>query len=210
MIKVIITDDHPVVRQGIKQILSDYPEIEIVDEANNGEELLQKLKKVECDILLLDISMPGKNGLEILSQIKSDYKNIMVLVLSVHPMEQYALRAMKCGASGYLSKAGLPEELITAVKQLSQGHKYISSSLAEKIAFEVSVGNIDPSYNKLSDREFEVFRLIASGKKMTEIGEQLSLSVKTISTYRERILNKLNMKSNAELVKYALKEKIIE
>ena len=208
MIKVLITDDHPVVRQGLKKILEEEHDIKVADEAGNGSELLGKVMHNDYDVILLDISLPGRNGLYLLKEIKSINPKIEVLMISMHPEEQYAVRALKLGASGYLTKSSIPDELINAVRNAAQGKKYITSSLAEKLAFDVNVEK--PVHQTLSDRELEVMCLMAQGRSLHEIAEKLSLSEKTISTYRKRILIKTNMKTTSEIIRYALKEGLVE
>ncbi len=210
MIKILIADDHPVVRQGLKDIIEETPGMMVGDEANNGQEALEKIRKNDFDVVLLDISMPGRSGLDILKELKSEKPELSVLILSMHPEEQYAVRVLKAGASGYLTKESAPDELIAAIKKASKGRKYVSSSLAEKLAFYLEIENERPLHETLSDREYEVMRMIASGKTITEIAGKLFLSVKTISTYRSRILEKMGMKSNSELTHYALKNRLVE
>jgi len=210
MIKILIADDHPVVRKGLKEIIEDTPDMMVGDEASNGQETLEKVRKSDFDIVLLDISMPGRSGLDILKELKSEKPELSVLILSIHPEEQYAVRVLKAGASGYLTKESAPEELIAAIKKASIGRKYVSSSLAEKLALYLEIDDEKPLHETLSDREYEVMRKIASGKTITEIAEKLFLSIKTISTYRSRILEKMGMKSNAELTHYALKNRLVE
>jgi DNA-binding NarL/FixJ family response regulator len=210
MIKILIADDHPVVRKGLKEIIEETPDMMVGDEASNGQETLEKVRKSDFDIVLLDISMPGRSGLDILKELKSEKPELSVLILSMHPEEQYAVRVLKAGASGYLTKESAPEELIAAIKKASIGRKYVSSSLAEKLACYLEIDDERPLHETLSDREYEVMRMIASGKTITEIAGKLFLSVKTISTYRSRILEKMRMKSNAELTHYALKNRMVE
>lgn len=210
MIKILIADDHPVVRKGLKEIIEETPDMMVGDEASNGQETLEKVRKSDFDIVLLDISMPGRSGLDILKELKSEKPDLSVLILSMHPEEQYAVRVLKAGASGYLTKESAPDELIAAIRKASIGRKYISSSLAEKLAFDLEIDAEKPLHETLSDREYEVMCMIASGKTITEIAEKLFLSVKTISTYRSRILEKMRMKSNAELTHYALKNRLVE
>lgn len=210
MIKILIADDHAVVRKGLKQILDETSDIVAADEAKNGQEVLEKIRKSDYDIVMLDISMPGRSGIEILKQIKDERPEISVLVLSMHPEEQYAVRALKAGASGYLTKDSAPEELIEAIRKISQGGKYITISLAEKLAFDLEIDSEKPLHETLSDREYEVMCKIASGKTIKEIAEELFLSIKTISTYRSRILEKMKMKSSAELTHYAIKHGLVE
>lgn len=210
MLKILIADDHSIVRQGLRQILADLPDRIILDEASNGAEVLKKLRVRHFDVLILDISMPGMSGLDVLKQIKSERSDVNVLMLSMHPEEQYAIRALKAGADGYLTKESAPEELIAAIKKVSLGRKYVTASLAEKLAFDLAEGSERSLHETLSDREFQVLRLIASGKTVKEISHVMFLSVKTISTYRSRILDKMVMKTNAELTHYAIKNGLIE
>lgn len=209
--KILITDDHAVVRRGIQQILKDsFDEIETI-EATNAEEALELIRSEHWDIVILDISMPGRSGLDALKEIKKTHPSLPVLVLSIHPEEQFATRAFKAGASGYLTKESAPDELVIAIKKALSGGKYVSETLAEKLAEDLKVEPSEiPLHKKLSDREYEVLLLIASGKSISEIAEQFSLSVKTISTYRSRILEKTNMKSNADIVRYAITYGLIE
>jgi DNA-binding NarL/FixJ family response regulator len=208
MIKILIADDHAIVRKGLKQILEEMPGKVLSDEARNGQEVLQKIWDDNYDMVLLDISMPGNSGLDILKQLKSEWPDLKILILSMHPEEQYAIRALKAGASGYLTKESTPHELVKAIRKISTGKKYVSASLAERIASHLEVMSEKPLHEILSDREFEVMRKIASGKTVKEIAEELSLSVKTISTYRARILEKMKMKNNAQLTYYAIHNKL--
>ncbi len=210
MIKILIADDHPVVRKGLKEIIEEIPDMAVRGEASTGQEALEKMRKSDFDIVVLDISMPDRSGLDILKQLKSEKPKLSVLVLSMYPEEQYAVRVLRAGASGYLTKESAPEELIAAIRKASKGGKYISSSLAEKLAFDLETDAERPLHETLSDREYQVMRMIASGKTGKEIGEELFLSVKTISTYRARIWEKMEMKSNAELTHYALKHGLVE
>ena len=210
MIKILIADDHPIVRQGLKEIIEVTPDMMVGDEASNGQEALEKVRKNDFDVVLLDISMPGRSGLDILKELKSEKPELSVLILSMHPEEQYAVRVLKAGASGYLTKESAPDELIAAIRKTSKGRKYIPSSLAEKLALYLEIDDERPLHETLSDREYEVMRMIASGKTISEIAKKLFLSVKTISTYRSRILEKMRMKSNAELIHYALKNRLVE
>ena len=211
MIKVLIADDHTVVRKGIKQILSEENDMKVTGEARNSQEVIEKIGKEKFDVLVLDITMPGKSGLEVLNDIKKLQPNTPILILSMHPEEQFAIRALRSGASGYLTKDSAPEELVIAVKKIHGGGKYVSDSLAEVLAFDLEErgkGRVVPHEN-LSDREFQVMCLIAAGKSVKEIAKELFLSVKTISTYRARILEKMKMKSNSELTYYAIQNKLI-
>ncbi|MDY6967036.1 MAG: response regulator transcription factor [Spirochaetota bacterium] len=208
MINVIIADDHAIVRAGLKQILSECLDMEVTDEAVDGQDLLEKVRKKGCDVILLDISMPGRSGLEILKQLKVEKPRIPVLVLSMHPEEQYAIRTLKAGASGYLTKETASDKLIEAIRIVYNGGKYISQTLAEALADNITSDKEGPPHECLTDREYQVFCMIASGKAVSEIAKELFLSVKTISTYRRRILDKMNMKKNTELTYYAIENNI--
>ncbi len=209
-ISILIADDHTIVREGLKQILAETPDMVVVDEASNGQEVLDKALKNEHDVILLDISMPGRSGLDILKQLKTERPRTAVLVLSMYSEEQYALRALKAGASGYLTKESAPDRLIEAIRKVSEGRKYISASVAEKLAFNLELGEEKPPHENLSDREYQVMCMIASGKTVKEIAEELALSVKTISTYRTRILEKTGLKNNAALTHYAMQNRLVE
>ena len=208
-IKILIADDHPIVRAGFKQVISDMPDMLVADEAANGQEVLNYIRKKDYDLVLLDISMPGRSGLEILKDLKSEKPKLPVLILSIYPEEQYAIRALRAGASGYMTKASAPNELIAAIRKISEGGKYISASLAEKLAYYLDGDASKPPHETLSDREYQVMLMIASGKTVTEIADELCLSVKTISTYRTHILDKMRMKNNAEITLYAVQNKLV-
>lgn len=210
MIKILIADDHTIFREGLKHILAEYPDVIVADEASNGQEVLDKIWNNNYDMVLLDISMPGITGLDVLKQLKNDKPKLPVLVLSMHPEEQYAVRLIRAGASGYLTKESAPDELITAIRKISQGRKYITSSLAERLAFEVEVDSEKPPHDILSDREYQVLRMIAEGKTVKYIAKELSLSIKTVSTYRTRIMEKMKMTTNAELMHYAMKHHLLD
>jgi two-component system, NarL family, invasion response regulator UvrY len=209
MIKILIADDHPVVRQGLKQILAETRDIVVADEAASGQEVMKKVTKNDYDVILLDISMPGRNGLDILRELKSKRPKAAVLILSIYPEDQYAVRVLKLGAAGYLTKESVPEELITAIRKVAQGRKYISATLAEKLAVDLELNAEKPVHENLSDREYQVLCMISSGKRLKEIAEELSLSIKTISTYRTRILDKMKLRNNAELIRYALQNNLV-
>ena len=204
MIRVLIVDDHAIVRQGLRRILDEARGIEVVDEAANGVEALKKLRKDKLDVVLLDISMPEKNGLDTLKQIVDGSSGAKVLILSMYPEDQYAVRLMKAGASGYMTKDTAPEQLVEAVRNVIKGQKHISPSLAELLLQECSYDAGKLSHESLSDREYQVLRLLGSGKKVSEIAEALSISVKTVSTYRAHILDKMKLKNNAELTFYVM------
>ncbi len=209
-IKILLADDHTIVREGLKQILAETPDMVVVDEAKNGQEVLDKIQQNEHDVVLLDISMPGRSGLDVLKQIKSERPKTAVLVLSMYSEEQYALRALKAGASGYLTKESAPDKLIEAIRKVSEGRKYISPSVAEKLAFNLELGEEKPPHESLSDREYQVMCMIASGKTVKEIASDLALSVKTISTYRTRILEKMGLRNNSALTHYAVQNRLVE
>jgi len=204
MIKILTVDDHGVVREGIKRIVSKEPDMIVTGEASNYGEVLDLISKNDYNIVLLDISMPGRSGLDILKQIKEQKPNLPVLVLSMHPEEQLALRTLKIGSSGYLTKESAPEELIDAIRKVASGGRYVSLSLAEKLTFYLNDNIEKPLHEKLSNREYQVMCMIASGKTIKEIAKELSLSVNTISTNRARILKKMKIKTNAELTFYAI------
>ncbi len=209
MIKILVADDHTIVREGLKQIVGEVDDMAVADEAGNGQEALSKIREGEYDVVLLDISMPGRSGLEILKDIRAERPKLPVLILSMHSEEQYAIRALRAGASGYLTKASAPDELIGAIRKVSRGRKYVTASLAEKLALELDADTRKPPHETLSDREYQVMLMLAAGKSVTEIADELCLSVKTISTYRSRILEKMNMKKNAELTLYAVQNHLV-
>lgn len=209
MTRILIADDHAILRKGLRRILTEMNEGYDIDEASDGYEVIEKTRDKDYDLILLDISMPGLSGLDALKQIKTENPKLPVLILTMHPEEQYALRALKAGASGYLTKESVPDELMNAIRKILKGGKYLSNSLAERLAFALDEKAEKQPHELLSDREYQVFCLIASGKGLTEIAEEMSLSVKTVSTYRSRILDKMKMKSNAELIHYAIKNKLV-
>ncbi len=209
MINVLIADDHTVVRQGLKQILSDDPQLAVVGEAADGNEVLKALETLSVDALVLDITMPGRNGLDVLKEVKRKRPALPVLVLSMHPEDQFAIRILRAGAAGYITKESAPEELVGALRKVCTGGKYVSPQLAEKLAVFIEDETTRHPHEKLSDREFEVLRMLASGKTVTEVADDLLLSVKTVSTYRSRVLEKMKMTSNAELTRYALQNGLI-
>ena len=210
MLKILIADDHAIVRQGLKQIVTETTDMIVAGEASNAQELLSKLNENDYDVVVLDITMPGRDGIDVLKQLRSEKPELPVLILSIHPEEQYALRALKAGASGYLTKESAPDELVVAIQKVSRGGKYISSSLAEQLAYNLEIDVEKAPHERLSDREYQVMCMIASGKRVKEIAEELSLSEKTISTNRSRILEKMNMENNAEITYYAVKNNLVE
>jgi two-component system invasion response regulator UvrY len=210
MIKILIADDHAVVRAGLKQIVQETPDMLVTGEAATGHEVLELMAEADWDVVLLDINMPGKSGMDVLKQLRSEKPDLPVLMLTMYPEEQYAVRALKAGASGYLTKESIPDELISAIRKVSAGRKYISSSLAEKLAYNLDLDKEMPPHEALSDREYEVMCMISQGETVTDIADKLCLSKKTISTYRSRILEKMNMKKNAEIMHYAIKHGLVE
>jgi len=210
MIRIIIADDHPIVRAGMKQIISEASDLMVADEAGDGHQLLSKIRAGSFAVVILDITMPNMDGLDVLKQLRIEKPELPVIVLSIHPEDQYALRVLKAGAAGYVTKASAPDELIDAIRKVHRGGKYISPSIAEKLAFQLSADFEEMPHEALSDREYQVLCLLASGKTVTEIADELALSVKTVSTYRARILEKMDMKNNAELIHYAVQNKLVD
>lgn len=204
MTKVLLVDDHTIVRDGLKQILDNNEDIVIGGEAENGNEAIKKIKKEKWDVVLMDISMPGKSGLEVLKWIRKNQPDLPVLVLSMHSEDEYAFRAIRAGAAGYLTKQSASKQLVKAIKKVAGGGKFITESLAEKLANSVGTESDKAPHERLSDREEQVFRYLISGRTVSEIARELSLSVKTISTHRTHILGKMELKTNAELMHYAV------
>jgi len=203
--RILVCDDHPIVRRGLREILEQAGAPVTVGEAASAAEGLALARKQSWDTVVLDITMPGRSGLELLKELKSERPNVPVLVLSVHPAEQYAVRVLRAGASGYLTKESAPEELLTAIRHIVRGGRYISPSVGETLADDLGRPAEQLPHHGLSDREFEIMRLLASGKRVSEIAEQLHLSLKTVSTYRARVLQKLNLRTTAEIMRYAIK-----
>lgn len=209
-IRVLIADDHAIVRQGFKQIFSETDDLVVAGEADDGAEALQLARQIEWDVFLLDVTMPNRNGIDTLKQLKKEFPRLPVLILSMHPEEQYAVRAIKAGASGYLTKQSAPEQLVTAIRQVARGKKYVSPAVAEQLANAISTDTEKLPHELLTDREFQVFRLIAAGKPLTQIAEELNLAVATISTFRTRIIEKTGLKSNAEMIRYGIEHGLVE
>lgn len=210
MLKILIADDHPIVRQGLKQILSEESDMGAFGEAQNSQQVLELVRKQDWDIVVLDITMPGRGGIDVLKELKHQRPKLPVLILSMHPENQYAVRALKAGAAGYVTKGSAQEELVKAIRKILRGGEYVSPTLAQKLAFNLEAEAEKPLHETLSDREYQVMLMIASGKTVSQIAEELSLSVKTIGTYRARILEKMKMKTNAELTHYAIKNGLVD
>jgi DNA-binding NarL/FixJ family response regulator len=210
MMRVLIADDHAIFRLGLKDLLTDEFHMVTFAEAQNADETLEHIRRQNWEIAILDISMPGRSGLDILEEIKRVRPKLPVLLLSMHPEEQFARRALKSGAAGYLTKESVPEELKKAVRKALAGGRYVSTALAEKLAWDLDSRAETPIHDLLSDREFQVLRMVASGKTVKDIADELALSVKTVSTYRTRILEKTRMKNNAELIRYAVQSHLVE
>jgi two-component system, NarL family, invasion response regulator UvrY len=203
-IHVLIADDHAIVRQGLRQILSEIEDMVVAGEAEDGADALRLARQQEWDVFLLDVSMPNRNGIDTLKQLKKEFPRQPVLILSMHPEELYAIRALKAGASGYLTKQSAPELLVEAIRRVAQGKKYVSPSVAEQLATAITDDAEKPPHERITDREHQVLVLIASGKTLTQIAEDLNLSVQTVGTYRARLLEKMCLKSTAELIRYGI------
>lgn len=209
-VKVLIADDHPVVRSGLKLMLESDPEVDVVGEARDGDEAFELAHEVEWDVAVLDYSMPGRGGVELLTDVKHDYPDRPVLIMSIYPEDPHGLRALKAGAAGYITKESAGDELTAAVKKVATGGRYISPALAEKLAMRLTPDQERPPHERLSDREYRVMWLLASGKTLHQIAEEMHLSPSTVSTYRGRILKKLSLATNVDLVHYAMQHRLIE
>jgi two-component system invasion response regulator UvrY len=203
VIRVLIADDHAIFRMGLKRALEAADDIAVVGEAGSGEETLVKAREVRPDVVLLDVSMPGRGGLETAQDLKHNQPRVRVLMISVHPEDRYAVRCLRLGVDGYITKEAPPDLLVQAVRKVASGGKYVSAELAERLATDLATGGERPPHETLSAREFEVMRKIASGRTIGQIAEELHLSVKTVSTYRARVLQKMNLKTNADIMHYA-------
>ncbi|HYT46979.1 MAG TPA: response regulator transcription factor [Burkholderiales bacterium] len=210
MIRIVVADDHTIVREGLKQVLSAASDLSIVGEAQNGHEVLQRVRELEFDVLLLDMSMPGKSGIELIKQVRAEKPKLRVLVLSMHQEQQYAVRAIKAGASGYLTKESASAQLVSAIRKVAGGGAFITEAVAEQLALGAMPQADGPPHSALSDREFQVFRLLVSGKAVSSIAGELNLSVKTVSTHKARIMQKMNMSNPTELIRYALQHRLID
>ncbi len=203
-IRVVVADDHPILRAGLVSVLNASPDLRVVGEAGNGAEVLRSIREIKLDVLLLDVSMPGKSGLDLLRQIRKDYPRLPILIVSSHPEDQYALRAIKAGASGYVTKMSAPQDLVTAVRTVSNGRRFITPELADLMANAIEHPEEGLLHESLSDREFQTLKMIGAGHSLTEIAEVLCISVKTVSVYRSRVLEKMRMKNNVELTRYVV------
>ena len=210
MIRILIADDHEVVRKGLRQVIEETSDLVVTGEASNGHEVLEKIRKNDHDLVVLDIGLPDISGLDVLKQVKIECPQLPVVILSIYPEEQYAVRALKAGASGYLTKESASDELITAIRKVYDGRKYVSTTLAERLAKELEAGADKLPHETLSDREYQVMRMIALGKTIKDISEEINLSPKTVSTYRSRIFEKMTIKTNEELIRYAIDNHLID
>jgi DNA-binding NarL/FixJ family response regulator len=210
MIRIVVADDHTIVREGLKQLLSVTPDLSVVGEAKNGHEVLERVRALDFDVLLLDMSMPGKSGIELIKQVRAEKPKLRVLVLSMHEEEQYAVRAIKAGASGYLTKESATVQLVSAIRKVASGGAFITESVAQQLALGAMPQSDGPPHGVLSDREFQVFRELVSGKTVSDIAAELNLSVKTVSTHKARIMQKMNMSNPAELIRYAIHHRLVD
>jgi DNA-binding NarL/FixJ family response regulator len=210
MIRVVVADDHPIVREGLKQLLSAAGDLAVVGEAQNGQEVLARVRALPFDVLLLDMSMPGKSGIELIKQVHAEKPKLRILVLSMHEEEQYAVRAIKAGAAGYLTKDSATAQLVSAIRKVAGGGAFITDSVAQQLALGAMPQTQGPPHSALSDREFQVFRELVSGKAVSDIAAELNLSVKTVSTHKARIMQKMNMSNPAELIRYAIHHRLVD
>lgn len=210
MIKILLVDDHQMIREGVKKILKSEPDIKILGEAKNGAEAIEFVSKNEIDLVVLDITLPGQSGIDLMKSLLKIKSKIKILIFSMHPEDRFAVRALKSGAHGYLSKDSGAEQLVNAIRKIINGNKYISETLAEQLALEIYEEKFKELHEYLSDREFEVFLMISRGKKVSNIADELNISIPTVNTYRARILEKMKMKTNVELSNYAVKHNLIE
>ncbi len=207
--RIILVDDHELIREGLKKVIAKESDIEVIGEAQNAEEMFKLLSKNEIDIVVLDITLPGRSGLDLISEIKTHYPEVKVLILSMHPEDRFAVRALRAGAYGFITKGTASKILIEALRKIADGRKFITPTLAEHLALELDVDHNKPLHENLSNREFEVMRLIAEGKSVSEIAEMLFISVNTVTSYRARIMEKMKMKTNAEIIRYAIEQNLI-
>ncbi len=210
MIRIVVADDHTIVREGLKQLLGAQGGFEIVGEAQDGHEVLKRVRELEFDVLLMDMSMPGKSGVELIKQVRAEKPKLRILVLTMHEEHQYAVRAIRAGASGYLTKEGASAQLVTAIRKVAGGGAYISSAVAEQLALNAMPDAKGPPHAALSDREFQVFRMIAEGKSVSDIAGRLNLSVKTVSTHKANLMQKMNISTTGEIIRYAIAHNLVE
>ena len=210
MTRIVVADDHAIVREGLKQLLCAAGDLEVVGEAADGHEVIKAVREKDFDVLLLDMSMPGKSGIELIKQVKGEKPKLRILVLTMHEEHQYAIRAIRAGASGYLTKESASRQLLEALRKVASGGAFISSEVAEQLALGAMPDATRAPHESLSDREFQIFRLIAAGKSISDIGEMLNLSVKTVSTHKANILQKMNMAGTAELIRYAINHRLVD
>jgi two-component system, NarL family, invasion response regulator UvrY len=210
MIRVLLADDHNIVRAGVKELLSDTDDIAVAGEAGNGHEVLARVREQEFDVAVLDMSMPGRSGVDLIRQVKAEKPRLKVLVLSMHSEEQYAVRALQAGASGYLTKESAADQLVAAIRRVAAGGAYVSPETAERLALGVNRAGDNPPHTRLSNREYEVFRMLVAGTSVTEIADALAVSVKTVSTHKTRIMQKMQLANAAELIRYALEHGLVD
>lgn len=210
MIRILVADDHPIVRVGLRQMLESQPDLQIAGEASTSDEALSLVRKGSWDVVILDLSLPGQGGIEVLKAIKGEAPTLPVLILSAHPEEELAIRMLRLGADGYIAKGAESQTLIPAIRKVARGERFVSESVSEQLLASIGGRRIASPHERLSDREYQVLRLLADGKTTTEISKDLGLSVKTVSTYRTRLLEKLNVRTTAELIRYALSQKLID
>ena len=210
MIRLVLADDHTIVREGLKQLLGAAGDLQVVGEAQNGHEVIERIRALDFDVLLLDMSMPGKSGIELIRQVHAEKPKLRILVLSMHEEHQYAVRAIRAGAAGYLTKESASRQLVDAIHKVAAGGAFISSEVAQQLALGAMPGATGPLHATLSDREFQIFQLIASGKSVSDIAERLNLSVKTVSTHKANVLQKMNMSTQAELIRYSLTHRLVD
>jgi len=210
MIRLVVADDHTIVREGLKQVLAAASDISVIDEARDGHEVMARVRAADFDVLLLDMSMPGKSGIELIKQVRAEKPKLRILVLSMHEEPQYAVRAIKAGASGYLTKDSASAQLVLAIRKVAGGGAFISAEVAEQLAFDAMPQVDGPAHGALSDREFQVFQLLVSGKSVTDIGAALNLSVKTVSTHKAHIMQKMRMTNQTELIRYAISHGLVD
>jgi DNA-binding NarL/FixJ family response regulator len=210
MIRIVVADDHTIVREGLKQLLAAAGDLQVVGEAQNGHEVIERIRGLEFDLLLLDMSMPGKSGIELIKQARSEKPRLKILILSMHEEHQYAVRAIRAGAAGYLTKESASRALVDAIRKVASGGAYISAEVAQQLALGAMPDAQGPPHAALSDREFQIFKLIGEGQSVSDIAERLHLSVKTVSTHKSNILHKMNMTTQAELIRYAINERLVD